>query len=153
MAEPAQLPQQRISKAGLALIQQFEGCKLTAYRCSAGVPTIGFGHTKGVHFGMKCTLDEAEEWLIQDVASAEADVRRLVTVPLTQEMFDALVSFTFNLGGTNLRVSTLLKYLNAGRYLEARGQFKLWNRVAGAPSLGLTRRRAAEADLFAKGMI
>lgn len=152
MSLPQPVAVQKTSDEGLALIRRFEGLRLVAYRCSAGVPTIGYGHTKGVHMGMKCTADEALDWLAGDVMGAEGDVRRLVTVPLAQQQFDALVSFAYNLGGKNLGVSTLLKHLNAGRYKDACGQFKLWNRAGGKPVEGLTRRRAAEADLFAKGI-
>lgn len=140
----------KTSPAGRALIHGFEGCKLQAYQDGADVWTIGMGHTRGVKKGMVCNIEQAQIWLVEDLEDAEADVERLVTVPLNQNQFDALVSFVFNLGGTKLAGSTLLKHLNAGRYKEAAGQFKLWKLVAGKPSNGLVRRRAAETDLFLK---
>ena len=140
----------KTSESGRKLIAEHEGIKLSAYKCSAGVWTIGFGHTNGVTKDTRCTIEQAHEWLSDDLADAELAVRNLVKVPLNQNQFDALVSFTFNLGAGALSRSTLLKHLNAGNYSAAAGQFKLWNMAGGKPVLGLTRRRAAEADLFNK---
>lgn len=136
------------SDSGLALTAHFEGLRLAAYQDGAGVWTIGYGHTDGVHKGMTCTAEQALEWLREDVRDAESAVRRLVIVTLNQMQYDALVDFVFNLGAGAFERSTLLKKLNVGDYAGAAAQFKLWNLVDGAPSLGLTRRRAAEADLF-----
>ena len=148
-----------ISDQGLNLIKKFEGLhKLDAdgmvvpYRCPANVLTIGFGHTKGVKKNMRITKQEAEDLLRDDMKIYEAEVKRLVDVPLTQFQFDALVSFVYNLGAANFGSSTLLKKLNAGVYAAVPAQFMRWNkaRVNGKlqPLTGLTRRRSAEAALF-----
>jgi len=86
------------SPDGLKLTQSFEGCRLKAYLDSVGVPTIGYGHTHGVTMGMTCTQEQADAWLQEDTQGAVQAVNNLVTVPLTQQQFDALVDFTFNLG-------------------------------------------------------
>jgi lysozyme len=140
----------KTSAQGRALIRNAEGCQLQAYRCPAGIPTIGVGHTKGVRMGDKCTLQQADIWLTQDLEDAEAAVSDLVKVPLTQGQFDALVSFVFNLGEPSFKDSTLLKHLNAGNYKAAAAQFKLWVHSNGVVLPGLVKRRAAETDLFLK---
>lgn len=147
------------SDQGINLIKKFEGLhkigddgKVLAYRCPANVLTIGYGHTKGVKRNMKITKAEAEALLREDLRTYEAEVKRLVNVPLTQYQFDALVSFVFNLGAANFASSTLLKRLNTGNYEAVPAQFMRWNkaRVNGTlqPLKGLTRRRSAEAALF-----
>lgn len=138
----------KISDAGLSLIKQFEGFRANAYLCSAGVPTIGYGHTRGVKLGDVCTPEEAEAWLREDVEAAERCVNQTVAVPLTQHEFDALVSFVFNLGCGNFRKSTLLKLLNEGRHDEAAMEFRRWDRAGGVVLAGLTKRRLAEQRLF-----
>ena len=136
------------SEEGLQLTEKFEGLRLTAYKDSVGVPTIGYGHTRGVAMGMTCTQEQAEQWLQEDVQIAVDAVNRLVTVELTQNQFDALVDFTFNLGVGSLQRSTLLKLLNAGNYSGAAGEFAKWNKAGGQVLAGLTKRRQAERDLF-----
>lgn len=147
----------KTSDAGLDLIAEFEGCVLHAYPdpASGGEPwTIGYGHTKGVRPGDVCTREQAREWLAQDVEEAESAVDRLVTVPLTQGQFDALVSFTFNLGGGNFANSTMLRLLNGGASPEAiAGQFGRWVNGPNGPMEGLVRRRAAERVMFLGGRI
>ena len=138
----------QISKAGLDLIKQFEGLYLNAYRCPAGVPTIGYGHTAGVAMGQTITQQQADDYLRRDVRQFARAVARLVTVPLTQGQFDALVSFAFNLGEGALAQSTLLRLLNAGDYAGAAAQFDRWNKAGGRVLPGLVRRRAAERALF-----
>lgn len=138
----------QISKAGLDLIKQFEGLYLKAYRCPAGVPTIGYGHTAGVAMGQTITQQQADDYLRRDVRQFERAVARLVTVPLTQGQFDALVSFAFNLGEGALAQSTLLRLLNAGDHAGAADQFDRWNKAGGRVLPGLVRRRAAERALF-----
>lgn len=138
----------QISKAGLDLIKQFEGLYLKAYRCPAGVPTIGYGHTAGVSMGQTITQQQADDYLRRDVRQFERAVARLVTVPLTQGQFDALVSFAFNLGEGALAQSTLMRLLNAGDYAGAAAQFDRWNKAGGRVLPGLVRRRAAERALF-----
>lgn len=140
-----------VSERGLSLIRQFEGLRLAAYKCPAGVPTIGYGTTKGVKMGMTIDKEEAERLLCDDVSRFAQYVEKMVTVPLTQGQFDALVSFCYNLGPSNLEQSTLLKYLNAGLYADAANQFLRWNKVNKSVLAGLTRRRAAEQSLFLEG--
>ena len=137
-----------IGDRGLALIKSFEGLRLEAYLDSVGVPTIGYGHTKDVQMGDTCTEEQADEWLREDCADAEECVNSAVSVPLTQNEFDALVSFVFNLGCGALRRSTLLRLLLDSDYDGAAAQFHRFNKAGGQPLAGLTRRRAAEAKLF-----
>lgn len=138
----------KCSENGLKLIESFEGCRLESYQDSVGIWTIGYGHIKGIQQGMTCTQEQAEEWLSQDVQTASAAVNRLVTEPISQNEFDALVSFVFNLGVRSLENSTLLKLLNSGDHTGAADQFKRWDRAGGNEIDGLLRRRNAEADLF-----
>lgn len=138
----------RYSKQGLALTEQFEGCRLTAYLDQVGVPTIGYGHTRGVHLGMTCTQEQAEAWLREDIALCEQDVNTHVKVPLAQGEFDALVDFAFNLGCQSLNGSTLLRLLNAGDYHGAAAEFEKWDHVGGKIVAGLLRRRQAELAEF-----
>lgn len=136
------------SERGLDLTRCFEGCRFRAYRDGGGVLTIGYGHTKGVREGQECDMPQAIAWLRQDVLEAVSAVNAAVKVPLNQSQFDALVDFTFNVGGEALRTSTLLKRLNAGDYAGAAAQFGRWNKDDGVVVPGLTRRRQAEEDLF-----
>lgn len=136
------------SKTGIHLTEQFEGVKLVAYPDSKGIPTIGYGHTKGVRFGMTCTQAQAEEWLAEDIAWAESRVNADVHVPLTQYEFDALVDFVFNCGVGNFEHSTLLRLLNQGNYAAASEQFEVWDKADGKVVAGLLRRRLAEESLF-----
>ena len=141
------------SEKGIALIKQFEGCKLTAYQDSVGVWTIGYGWTqpvdgKPIRAGMTIKQETAERLLKTGLVSYESDVSRLVKVSLTQGQFDALVSFTYNLGARSLSTSTLLRKLNAGDYAGAADEFLRWNKAGGKVLNGLTRRREAEHALF-----
>jgi len=136
------------SQKGLDLIKSFEGLRLSAYRCPADIPTIGYGTTSGVKMGDTITKERAEEMLREDVKRFEDQVLRLVKVPLTQGQFDALTSFVYNLGPGNLSNSTLLRLLNAGDYKGAAAQFDRWNKAGGKVLAGLARRRAAERALF-----
>ena len=138
----------KISQEGLSLIKKFEGCELKAYHCAAGVPTIGYGSTHGVTMDMEITQEEADELLMDDVAKFEEAVTRAVKVPLEQNQYDALVSWTFNLGPSNLSSSTMLRVLNEGNYEEVPAQIKRWNKAGGKVLQGLIRRREAEALLF-----
>jgi lysozyme len=138
----------KTSQEGISLIKKFEGCELEAYRCSADVLTIGYGHTQGVNEGDSCTQDEAEELLVKDLEEFEFYVNDIVEQELNQNQFDALVAWTFNLGPTNLRSSTLLKKLNEGDFEDAPRQIRRWNKAAGEVLDGLVRRREAEALLF-----
>ena len=136
------------SKTGLALTERFEGCRLAAYPDQIGVPTIGYGHTAGVHLGDTCTQDQAVSWLMQDSQAAEADVNSYVTIQLTQGEFDALVDFTFNLGSGSLHKSTLLKLVDAGDFDAAANEFQKWDYAGGHVLAALFRRRLAEAAEF-----
>ena len=143
----------KISIEGIALIKKFEGCRLESYKCSAGVPTIGYGSTKLVEMGMTITQEGAEELLLKDIAEFEEFVLEASEMPLSQHQFDALVSWTYNLGPSNLNASTMLKVLNKGAYEDVPSQIKRWNKatVNGQRVVldGLVRRREAEALLFA----
>ena len=136
------------SQNGIDLIKHFEGCELYAYKCPAGVWTIGYGHTKDVEPGMQITEDDAHNMLVEELNEYETYVNTLVSVPLNQNQFDALVSWVYNLGGGNLKASTLLKVLNSGDYEGVPAQIMRWNKAGGKVLEGLTRRRQAEADLF-----
>lgn len=139
----------KIGQAGLALIKQYEGCRLAAYRCAAGVWTIGYGHTAGVHSGMTITQAQADAYLRQDIAKFEGYVNNPAYVPITEQLnqnqFDALVSFAFNLGAGNLR--KLCKGRTAAQIAQAMTQYCKAN---GKVLAGLRRRRAAEQALFNK---
>lgn len=138
----------KISQKGIEVIKKFEGCKLEAYKCPAGVWTIGYGTTKGVSAGMKITKEKAEELLKVDVEKFEKSVLKLVKVDLNQSQFDALVSFAYNLGEGNLSSSTLLKMLNNKDYYGASQEFIRWNKAGGKVLNGLIRRRETERNLF-----
>ncbi|WP_330114087.1 lysozyme [Pseudomonas sp. JS3066] len=139
----------RTSDAGVALVQGYEGLRLTAYRDSVGVLTIGYGHTGAdVKQGMTITRDEAERLLRDDLHDAESAVEKAVRVPMTQGQFDALVSFVFNLGAGRLQTSTLLRKLNDRNYIGAADEFPRWNKAGGKVLAGLTARRGAERALF-----
>ena len=140
----------KYSKAGLALTESFEGCRLQAYQDSKGVWTIGYGHTAGVHSGMTGTQDLANQWLAQDVQWAESAVNANVHVALTQPEFDALVDFVFNAGSGNFRASTMLGLINRGDMHGAALEFTKWDKCGGNVVAGLLRRRVAEENLFSK---
>ena len=138
----------KCSQEGLALIKKFEGCRLKAYRCSANVLTIGYGHTGGVLETDVITQDVADKLLEQDIEKFEKYVNVNVVVELNQSQFDALVAWTFNLGVGNLRESTMLKKLNSEDYASVPSKMKRWNKAGGKTLDGLIRRRKAESLLF-----
>lgn len=146
----------RLSDKGLQLLKQWEGCKLRVYKDAAGLPTIGVGHllTREELVGGKyddgITEAEAMELLAQDVAPAEKAVSG-VKVPLTQNQFDALVSFVFNVGTGAFRKSTLLRKLNSGDYAAVPVELRKWTRAAGKRVPGLVNRRDNEILLW-KGL-
>lgn len=148
----------KTSPAGLALIKRFEGCRLKAYRCPAGVLTVGFGHTSAagapaVTAGLRITQAEADAILVRDLAKYEAPVLRAVKRPLTQGQFDALVSLCYNIGPGNLAKSSVVRLLNAGDVQGAAKAFMSWTKatVKGQRVTlpGLVTRRKAEVALFA----
>ena len=138
----------KLGERGTEILKYFEGCKLTAYQDSVGVWTIGYGHTKGVYDGMTITQDQAEQMLLSELEEYEGYIENMVTVPLTQNQFDALVVWVYNLGPTNFRNSTLLKELNSGDYTAAGKEITRWNKAGGKVLAGLVKRREAEAQLF-----
>src|SRR6185295_9414570 len=159
----------RTSPTGRKLIESYEGLILQTYDDAndhivmpgdpvKGVLTIGYGHTSAagepkVMAGMTITKELADQYLANDLIKVERDVERLVKVPLNQNQFDALVSFTFNLGAGNLARSSLLKKLNAGDYSGAADEFLKWTgakQIGSGPIPGLVRRREAERKLFLK---
>ena len=141
----------RLNSDGLQLIKQWEGCKLQAYRCSAGVWTVGYGHTRTARQGMRITQEQAEALLIEDLRVFERAVDDRVHVDLTDNQFAALVSWAFNVGASAASKSTLVRRLNAGDYECVPGELAKWNKVKGKPVRGLSNRRAAEAGLWARG--
>ena len=138
----------RTSQRGINLIKSFESLRLEAYRCPAGIYTIGYGHTAGVRRGDVIDEQGAKQLLTEDLRKFEAVVNRECP-HVNQNQFDALVSFTFNLGERNLMKSTLLKCVKANpANLNIRTELLRWNRANGEVLAGLTRRRMAEADLY-----
>ncbi|MCM1502036.1 MAG: lysozyme [Bacteroidales bacterium] len=136
------------SQKAIDLIKEFEGVRLKAYRCPAGVLTIGYGHTSGVKPGMVISEAQAEEFLREDLQEAVSYINSL-RLALTQNMFDALVSFTFNVGIGNLSRSTLLTKVKADPYDNTiLDEFIRWVYAKGKVLPGLQRRRLAEAKLY-----
>ena len=132
---------------GEALIKHYEGLRLTSYDDGRGVWTVGWGHTRGVHEGMTITEAAAETLFVEDLHPANVAVNA-VGRPLTQSMFDALVSLCFNVGGSAVSGrSTIGKALRVGDYIGAWRGFALWTATPGA-EVGLARRRSAEMVLF-----
>ena len=131
-------------------IEDFEGRRLVAYQCSAGVWTLGVGHTKGVKRGDTCTDGQADEWLIEDIRSVVNDLSRYINHDVTKGQFIALVSLAFNLGayGVITGCPKLMYKLNSGDIEGAAKEFLDCDRAGGKRIPGLTRRRQAEANLF-----
>lgn len=145
----------KTSNAGKTLIKSFEGKRLAAYDDGVGVWTIGYGTIKypngsAVKKGDVRTDAQVDQYFSNDLVKFENSVNSLVKVPLTQNQFDALVSFAYNVGATNLSNSTLLRKLNSKDYKGAAAEFPKWNKAGGKVMAGLTRRRLAEQELFNK---
>ena len=139
----------QISDEGIDIIKHFEGCELEAYKCAAGVWTIGYGYIKGVQEGDKWSADKADFMLFKELEEEyEKYVNDYVNVPLNQCQYDALCSFVYNLGGNALKNSTLLIVLNSGNYEGVPEQIMRWNKAGGKVLAGLVRRRECEAELF-----
>lgn len=134
------------SKACIDLIRTFEGLELEAYLCPAGIPTIGYGHTRGVKLGQTITRQLADALLEQDIDEVAALVSRIIQVQLTQGQFDAVASFAFNC--EHWIGSTLVRKVNQGDFAGAAQEFPKWNHAGGKVLDGLTRRRTAEQLLF-----
>lgn len=138
---------------GLALIKHFEGFRAQAYYDSVGVLTIGYGTTSNVTRGEVITEAQASNFLARDAAKFAQVINNNVKVNLTQEQFDALVAFTYNVGPANFTSSTLLKVLNAGQFDQVPAQMLRWNKAGGKVLNGLTTRRTAEGVLFSSGKL
>ena len=137
-----------ISQKGLDLIKKYEGCKLYAYRCPAGVLTIGYGHTKGVKAGQAITQAQAEQFLREDIRPLETLLNDM-RLNFKQNQFDALISWIFNLGAANFKSSTMYKKIIAhADDLDITDQMVKWYNAAGRPLLGLKKRRVEEANMF-----
>lgn len=141
-----------VTEAGLNLIKWFEGFSPTIYNCPAGYPTIGYGHVVLAHeqdqFATGITPAQAIELLRKDLGISERAVLRLISVPLTDGQFDALVSFTFNLGAGALQRSTLRRKVNRGEHEGVPAELMKWVWAAGKRMPGLVRRRRAEALVY-----
>ena len=138
-----------MNAAGLDLLKSFESCRLTAYLDGAGVVTLGWGHTgPDVSILDTCTQEQADAWLVEDVAHTETELGHMLIAPVTSNPFAALVCLGYNIGVGALHQSTLLKFVNDGDAAQAVEQFLRWDHIAGAESAGLLRRRQAERDLF-----
>ncbi len=145
----------KVSKAGIDLVKEAEGLRLDKYFDSAGFPTIGYGHLIGNTEDLEViSASDAEDLLVKDLKSAEICVNLMVKTKLTQNQFDALVSFVFNIGCTKFKTSTMLKFINQGKFIEAANEFKRWNKMFDTHNkqykevLGLTKRREREKILF-----
>lgn len=144
-----------LSPAGEAFIEGFEQLSLVAYLDVKGVPTIGWGHTgPSVTLGMTCTMEQAEQWFMEDSQVAVNGVNGCIEMPCTQNQFDALVSLAFNIGIHNFESSTLVKRFNQDDVKGAAAEFPKWDHVTidGVLTVvaGLQRRRLAEQALFLK---
>jgi lysozyme len=146
----------QVSEEGVALIKKFEGCPQKdgmcySYQDAIGVWTLGYGFTKNVGPESKITVEEAERRLVEELREYEGYVNKLVEVELTQNEFDSLVAWVYNLGPTNLSQSTLLNELNKGNYNRVPSEIRRWNKAGGKVLDGLVRRREAEALLWSGG--
>lgn len=146
----------KLNDNGKKLIKSFEGCKLTAYKCSANKETVGYGNTfyedgTPVKLGDVITQERAES-LFELIAKSFSDkVKPLITTTLTENQYSSVVSFAYNCGIGNLKSSTLLKKVNANPSDPTiKDEFLKWNKAGGKPLAGLTRRRQAESDLYFK---
>ena len=130
------------------IVAKFEGCRLTAYKCQAGKPTIGYGHTENVKMSDIITQEQADQMLEDDLAVYKAAVDNAVAVYLSDNEIEALTSLCFNIGIKAFTKSTLVRRINEGNRLEATREFVKWVKVKGDVNKGLLRRRLAEAALF-----
>ncbi len=131
-----------------SLVKEFEGCSLEAYRCPAGVLTIGYGHTGDVEPGRRIDAHQADVILTSDLETTALRLRKAVTVPVTLGQFKAILSFAFNVGASACRDSTLLRKLNAGDLEGAAAEFPKWVYADGKKLAGLVTRRKREAEVF-----
>lgn len=141
-----------MNQKALEIIKEFEGCKLKAYKCSAGVATIGYGTTTGVKMGDTCTQQQADKWLQHDVDLLTIAINNHLRIILNENQQAALISFAYNVGMGALNNSTLMKKLNQGDIIGASNEFLKWDKATvngkKVALAGLTRRRKAERELF-----
>lgn len=138
----------KVSNKGIELIKQFEGCRLHAYLCPAGIPTIGYGHTQGVNIDDIITQSQADSLLKKDLEKY-ANFVNIYHLDINQNQFDALVSFVYNLGPGNFKKSTLLRKIkNSPNDETIRKEFMKWVRAGGKVLEGLKKRRLAESNLY-----
>jgi lysozyme len=137
-----------MNAAGLALLEESEGCELTTYQDAAGVWTIGYGHTAGVEPGQTITQQEANDFLEADLQSVCEAVQVMCEVELTPNQFSALVDFAYNVGTNALASSTLMRLVNNGDFNTAANQFERWVFANGQALPGLVTRRQREKELF-----
>lgn len=140
-----------ISAGGVTFLMGHEGTIQDAYLDPVGIPTICTGHTDGVIVGQRATFEQCRQYLTEDTGIAGRWVARCIDVPVTQSQYDALVSFTFNVGGSAMCKSTLIRKLNAGDCMGAAAQFDRWKYASGVVLPGLVRRRAEERAMFEQG--
>lgn len=148
----------KISRVGIDLIKRWEGCRLKAYRCSAGVLTIGYGHTSAagapkVVEGMVITQQTADDILVHDLVKYEAAVQKALTRSPNQHQFDACVSLCFNIGPGAFAKSSVARRFNDGNVQGAADAFLFWNKAAGRVLPGLEKRRADERQMFLRPVI
>lgn len=155
-SQPTEVLKPKMTKDGIDMIKAHEGERLVVYADPIGLATVGYGHLvmKGESFkiGDTITKETAENLLIKDLKMAEDGVLGAVKVPINDDIFSALVSFTFNVGTANLSKSTLLKLLNSKKYEEAADQFDKWVFAGGKKFKGLVSRRSSEKKMFLKGV-
>jgi lysozyme len=141
----------KTNEEGINLIKRYEGCELESYQDEKGIWTIGYGHTGAeIIEGMKISINQADKMFLNDLLSFENGVTKLLVPNINENMFSALVSFSYNCGLGALRTSTLLKLINETKYFEAANEFLKWNKIAGKVDHGLTNRRRSERELFLK---
>jgi lysozyme len=149
------MPKNRLATSfvGIKLIKSFEGVRLKAYKDPVGIWTIGYGHIEGVFPGQVITMIEAEHLLRKDLSSRENHILRVLAVSVSQNQFDALSSFVFNVGTTSFSKSTLLRKLNKGDIAGAANEFPRWVFAGKQKLAGLVKRREAERQLFLKASL
>ena len=138
-------------ESAMDFIEAWEGCRLTAYKCPAGIWTIGYGHTGGVREGQRITEEEALDLLVEDLRAHAERLAPKVKVQVADGQYIALLSLAFNVGVVAVAKSTLLRLLNAGDIEAAGDEFLKWTYAAGRELPGLVRRRREERKLFLEG--
>ena len=142
----------KTSNYGINIIKAFEGFRLSAYPDSTGIWTIGYGSTHGVYAGMVITAQQADQMLRNELGTDESFVTAVVKETISQKMFDALISFTYNVGEGNFQKSSLLRLINLGDFISAADAMLLWNKAGGITVQGLVNRRNMERTLFLQGV-